>query len=107
MVFISRTASNDLRKILLGLINWKKVILDREYCINYVSEIIKVCRSIDHLSIHLNSEYSAHKKFGQKVYKYKRNRNTTWYIIYDYDKPNNIVYIKHINSNHTTESLII
>ena len=30
------------------------------------------------------------------------NKNTTWYILYDYNKQKNIVYINHIISNHTT-----
>ena len=102
MIFISHKANSDLKKILSGLINWKKIILDRDYCLNYVSDLIKVCRSIDQRSLHFNAEYDMHKKYGQKVHKYKRTQNTTWYIIYDYDKPNNIVYIKHITSNHTT-----
>jgi len=102
MVLISEKANNDLHKILVGLISWPEISLNREYCLNYVSDIMTVCRSIDKRAIHFNTIYSTHKQYGQKVYKYKRNRNTTWYIIYNYDKENNIVYIQHITSNHTT-----
>ena len=102
MVLISEKANNDLHKILSGLLSWQKISLNREYCLNYVPDIITVCRSIDKRTIHFNAIYSAHKQYGQKVYKYKRNRNTTWYIIYNFDKGNNIVYIQHITSNHTT-----
>jgi len=45
-----------------------------------------------------------HKRIGDKVYKYRRNKNTTWYIIYDYDELNNIVNIKQIIPNHTTKA---
>jgi len=71
MVLISEKANNDLHKILSGLIYWQKISLNREYCLKYVSDIMTVCRSIDKRSIHLNAIYSAHKKYGQKVYKYE------------------------------------
>jgi hypothetical protein len=66
MVLISEKANNDLRKILSGLLSWQRISLNREYCLNYVPDIITVCRSIDKRTIHFNAIYSAHKQYGQK-----------------------------------------
>ena len=102
MVLFSDRANNDLDEILYGMLNWEKMTLTFEHISNYISDIIDVCDKLDQTNYHTNSKYQIHKQFGNKVYKYRRNRNTTWYILYDYNKQNNIVYIKHIISNHTT-----
>jgi hypothetical protein len=102
MVLFSDRANNDLDEILQGMLNWEKMTLTFEHISNYISDIIDVCDKLDQTNYHTNSKYQIHKQFGNKVYKYRRNRNTTWYILYDYNKQNNIVYIKHIISNHTT-----
>ena len=44
--------------------------------------------------------YDNHKNYGNYVYVYKRNRATTWYIIYNVIQ--NDVYIEKIISNHLT-----
>ena len=102
MVLFSDRANNDLDEILQGMLNWEKMTLTFEHISNYISDIIDLCDKLDQTNYHTNSKYQIHKQFGNKVYKYRRNRNTTWYILYDYNKQNNIVYIKHIISNHTT-----
>ena len=102
MLLFSDRANNDLDEILQGMLNWEKMTLTFEHISNYISDIIDVCDQLDQTNYHTNSKYQIHKQFGNKVYKYRRNRNTTWYILYDYNKQNNIVYINHIISNHTT-----
>lgn len=102
MVLFSNKANQDLDDIYDGLLNWKKIQLERNAIINYVVDIVDVCATIDQTIFHANAEYPEHKEFGEKVYKYTRNSNTTWYIIYDFDNTSNIVYIQHITSNHIT-----
>jgi len=101
MVYYSNQADSDLDNILEGLLTWQKCMLTREFCLNYISDIIDVCDSLDTKTIHLNASYETHKCYGKKIYKYVRNKNTTWYIIYDIDTNNN-VYINKIISNYLT-----
>jgi len=101
MVLYSDTANNYLDEILQGMLNWKKIKLSFEHITNYISDIIDVCDKLDQTSYHANTKNQYQKLFGNKVYKYRRNKNTTWYILYNYSKYDNIVYINHITSNHT------
>ena len=103
MVYYSRQADSDLDSILEGLLAWQKVTLTREFCMTYVSDIIDICDSLDSKVVHTNATYETHKRYGNKVHKYSRNKATTWYIIYDVDS-NNDVYINKIISNHLTVS---
>jgi hypothetical protein len=103
MVLFSEIANQDLDDIYNGLLSWEKFQLERNYVISYVVSIVEECGKLDQLSYHKKARYKAHKEFGVNVYLYRRNRNTTWYIIYDYDRSNNIIYINHITSNHTTK----
>ena len=103
MVFYSIQADNDLDEILEGLLTWRKHTLTREFCLSYISEFIDVCDSLDKKTIHFNAVYDTHKLYGDKVHKYVRNKNTTWYIIYNIDLSNN-VYINKIISNYLTTS---
>jgi len=103
MVYYSKQADNDLDNILDGLLTWQKHTLSREFCLNYISDIIDVCDSLDTKEIHFNAVYETHKRYGNMVHKYSRNKSTTWYIIYDFDSYNNI-YINKIISNHLTIS---
>jgi len=103
MVFYSKQAYIDLDDILEGLLFWRQNSLTREFCRDYVSDIIDICDSLDTKRFHLNALYETHRRYGRKVYKYFRNKNTTWYIIYDTDSNNNI-YVKKIISNHLTVS---
>ena len=103
MVFYSKQADSDLDEILEGLLTWKKITLTREFCVDYVSDLIDVCEGLDSKTVHTNSSYETHKRYGEKVCKYSRNKNTTWYIIYDIDLYNN-VYINKIINNYLTIS---
>jgi len=102
MVYYSAIAQQDLIEIFWGLLTWEKHPLEYNHASTYLDDIYDVCNSLDQMSHHANTRYQIHKRFGNKVYKYRRNKNTTWYIIYDYDSTNNIVYIKHLIPNHTT-----
>jgi len=102
MVYYSEQSENDLYNILIGLANWEKHPLEIEHAFRYYDDIRYICDKLDKTSVHQLSRYIIHKTFGAYVYKYTRNKNTTWYIIYNYDKQNNIVYIQHITSNHVT-----
>jgi hypothetical protein len=103
MVFYSIQADNDLDEILEGLLTWRKHTLSREFCLSYISDLVDVCDSLDTKIIHFNTVYETHKRWGDKVHKYERNRSTTWYIIYDIDLSNN-VFINKIISNYLTVS---
>ena len=101
MVFYSIQAENDLDEILEGLLTWQKHTLTREFCMNYLSDIIDICDSLDTKTLHFETLYKTHKRYGKKVHKYTRNKNTIWYIIYDIDTYNNI-YINKIINNYLT-----
>jgi len=101
MVFYSKQAENDLEDILEGLLNWRKITLSREFCLDYVSDIIDVCDSLDTITSHFKTVYETHKRYGENVHKYFRNKTTTWYIIYNRSLPCNI-FIEKIISNHLT-----
>ena len=103
MVFYSIQADDDLDEILEGLLTWQKHTLSREFCLSYISDLLDVCDSLDAKTSHINTVYETHKRFGDKVHKFVRNRNTTWYIIYDIDLSNN-VFINKIISNYLTVS---
>ena len=103
MVFYSEQADKDLDNILEGLLHWHKIELSRGFCMNYVNDIIDVCDNLEYKSIHFNSDYEVHKKYGEKVHIYKRNNTTNWYIIYDIDEKNDI-FINKIISNYLTHT---
>ena len=101
MVYYSKQTDNDLDEILEGLLTWQKHILTREFCLNYVSDIIDVCNRLSHKSFHIDAVYETHKRYGKKVHKYPRNKSTTWYIIYNVTDTMDI-YIEKIISNYLT-----
>ena len=103
MVYYNIQAFDDLDDILEGLLTWRKHSLTHEFCLDYISDIIDICDSLDSKRFHLNAFYETHKRYGKKVHKYLRNKNTTWYIIYDMDSNNNI-FINKIISNYLTIS---
>lgn len=107
MVIFSKSAIADLRDILYGLIYWKKHPLSFEHAQKYVDELTEDAKTICTKSFHKNAVYSIHKQYGEKVYLYRRNKNTIWYIIYDWDKNNCIAYINRIISNYKTISEIL
>ena len=102
MVYYSEIAKSDLRDILWGLANWKKHPLGFEHAERYVNEIRFICDNLEYKSIHFNSDYEIHKKYGEKVHIYKRNNTTNWYIVYNIDTKGNI-FINKIISNHLTQ----
>jgi len=99
---IALLLKNDLIEIFWGFMNWKKHPLEYNHASTYLDDIYEVCNKLDKTSYHATAQYQLHKQHGNNVYKYKRNKNTTWYIIYDFDILNNVVFIKHIMPNHTT-----
>ena len=60
MVFYSIQAENDLDEILDGLLTWEKHTLTRAFCLNYISELIEVCDSLDVKTSHFNTVYETH-----------------------------------------------
>ncbi len=102
MVYYSDEVREDIKVIRNGLLSWKKVVLEREFVLSYVKDLLAICESLDSKSIHLKTTYASHKRYGEKVYRYRRNPNTIWYIIYDVDKYGN-VFVNKIMSNYTTE----
>ena len=106
MVLFSKVAITNLSDILTGLIGWKKHPLEVEHAMKYVSEIRRVCETLDTKTFHFNVLYASHKRFGEKVHTYRRNKNTIWYIIYNLDHHEN-VYIQRIISNYNTKSKVI
>ena len=103
MVYYSKQADDDLDGILEGLLTWPKCVLTREFCLKYLSDIIDCCDSLSTITFHFNAVYETHKRYGKKVFKYARNKSTSWYIIYDVDGNNNI-FINKIISNYQTIS---
>jgi hypothetical protein len=103
MVYYSKQAENDLDDILDGLLTWQKITLTRDFCIDYISAIIDICDNLDSKVLHTKCVYETHKRYGNKVHNYSRNKSTSWYIIYDIDSYGN-VYVNKIISNYLTIS---
>ena len=101
MVFYSQVAKSNLSDILTGLISWQKHPLEISHALKYVSEIRQVCDQLDTKSFHFNTRFALHKRYGEKVHTYRRNKNTVWYIIYNLDQHGN-AYIQRIISNYNT-----
>jgi hypothetical protein len=101
MVFYSKQSRIDLRNIFDGLLQWSKHQLEFNHVLLYHGEILKICNSLDNKTFHFNAQFEMHKQFGQKVHTYRRNKQTTWYIIYNLDSHGN-VYIQRLFSNHIT-----
>jgi hypothetical protein len=101
MVYYSTAFEEDIQKIFVGLLTWKKYNLSLEFCYAYIDGIELQCKSLDLNSYHAKTTYKSHKKYGDYVYRYKRNHNTCWYIIYNMDSFYN-VYIERITNNHIT-----
>ena len=101
MVYYSFKAIEDLSDILTGLVCWVNHPLAIEHAIKYVSDIRMTYDKLHTKSFHFNTQFPAHKQYGQKVYNYKRNKRTNWYIIYNLDHHGN-VYIQRIITNHIT-----
>ena len=103
MVFINRQAKVDLDNIVTGLLIWDKIKLTVPEVLQYVDDIADVCYKLDSITHHYHAKYEEHLKYGAYSYPYKRNKSTTWYIIYDLETNNNI-YVNKIISNYLTVS---
>ena len=102
-VYISQQAIDDLNNIFTALINWEKGYLELEHALQYVNDIENQCYSIGLKTYHSKAIYANHKAFGDKVYTYRRNRTTCWYIIYTIDRFQNILIAKIISNFNTIE----
>jgi mRNA-degrading endonuclease YafQ of YafQ-DinJ toxin-antitoxin module len=101
MVFISRQAKIDLDNIVIGLLEWEKIELTVGEVMQYVDDIVTVCYQLDSSFHHHKATYNDHLKHGTYSYPYKRNKQTTWYIIYDVNMQNNILVNKIISKYKT------
>ena len=102
MVSISRQAIVDLDNIVIGLLDWGKVELSVNEVQQYVDDIVEIAYSLDKQIVHFKATYNEHLKYGAYVYRYRRNANTIWYIIYN--KAGENVYVEKILSNYLTSS---
>jgi len=103
MVFFNIQAKIDLDNIVISLLEWEKIMLSVVEVTRYVDDIVEICYQIDKFAYHQIAKYNDHLKYGKYSYPYKRNKNTTWYIIYDIDYNKNI-FINKIISNYLTVS---
>jgi len=105
MVIWNDEAKNDLIDILFALITWEKhKPLSLDEAESYVSDIRKKGDAICMLKAHSPARYKMHTIYGEKVFRYDRNKHTQWYIIYDWDDKNKIAYINKIINNYMTIS---
>ncbi len=105
MVISSLAARQDLEDILYGLVTWEKHPLEVTHAVSYIDDLTVEIDAICKQSFHLNCYYDQHKKYGEKVYRYKRNQNTHCHIIYDWDIFNRVVYINKIINNYLTTEI--
>ncbi|GHU78684.1 hypothetical protein FACS1894145_1250 [Bacteroidia bacterium] len=101
MVYYNPSALEDYSNILYGLLTWPKHPLEPEHAKQYMHDIDKICHSLNGLLFHQKATYDIHKRYGCYIYMYRRNRNTSWYIIYNKDLSNNI-FIERIMNNYMT-----
>jgi len=101
MVYYSQQAEMDLDDIVVGMLQWEKHELNFEHVMSYRYELKNACDALDAAVYHFSTQYPDHSQYGKFVYAYKRNQRTTWYVIYDIDKEQNI-YIQKIISNYLT-----
>jgi hypothetical protein len=102
MVYYSNIAEDDFVEILNGLAIWEKHPLGYEHAMIYVSDIRRNADTICTKIFHKNCTHEQHLKHGEKVHTYKRNAQTQWYIIYNWDDVNRIAYVVKILNNYLT-----
>ena len=105
MVLFNKSALDDIEEMFVGLLEWsigdnRQPIMTFDEVWNYRNDLFNVGNSLDTLLFNTKTQYDTHKKHGQFVYRYDRNRHTQWYFIYD--KTENNVFINKIISNHLT-----
>ncbi len=101
MVYINNQVIEDLEKIIDGLISWEKIELTKSFIDTYIDDLVEQCYNIEKKTYHFNCKYSSHKKHGKKVFQYRRNKRTSWYIIYDMDQFGNF-FVNKILSYYKT-----
>lgn len=99
MVYLSEQAENDLYQILVGLATWEKHPLEFAHAASYVEDIRQIALSLDQKSHHFNCKFPQHKLYGAKFTRYRRNKSTVWYIIYNIS-PKADIFIEKILSNY-------
>ena len=103
MVYYNPLSKNDLLKIFYGLANWTKHPLGFDMASDYLSDLETICNNLDKLIYHFPTSNVQHKQYGDYLHRYRRNKSTSWYIIYNKDEYSNI-FIQRIFSNHITEN---
>lgn len=104
MVYFNKQAILDLEGIFEGLILWKKHPLEIEHAKKYRDDIIDICQSLENTNYHLNIKFPEHKIYGSKFTRYRRNKNTIWYIIYNI-APTGDIFIEKVTNNYDTTIL--
>ena len=107
MVFFNKTALDDIEQIFVGLLEWHtkdngQPLMTFDEVWNYRDDLFNVGNTLDTLPYDTKVKYEVHKKYGQYVYRYDRNKRTQWYFIYD--KTGEDVFINKIISNYLTVS---
>ena len=105
MVFFSETALDDIERIFVGLLEWHtkdngQPLMTFTEVWNYRDDLFNVGNTLDTLPYDTKAQYEMHKRYGQYIYRYDRNRRTQWYFIYD--KTSKDVFINKIISNYLT-----
>ena len=101
-VFFNEQSEQDLSDIVVGLLLWTKVSITEEEALRYADDIYVMAQSIPNLLCHKKCKYITHRQYGEYQLTYKRNRRTTWYIIYDIEQNSGNVLINKIVSNYMT-----
>ena len=101
MVFIHRQAKIDLDNLVTALLEWDKITLSVTEVMQYVDDIVDICYQLNDSAYHQHAKYKEHLKYGTYSHSYRRNKSTTWYIIYNIDSQNNI-FINKIMNNYMT-----
>lgn len=101
MVYISRLAKIDLDNILIGLLTWDKIALSVAETEKYIDEIVDSCYELDKKQRHQNCIFEIHRHAGEKFIRYRRNKHTIWYIVYNISS-NGDIFVERIFNNYQT-----
>ena len=101
-VFFNEQSEQDLSDIVIGLLLWTKISITEEEAFRYADDIYFAAQSIPDLLHHKKCQYNIHRQYGKYQLNYKRNRRTTWYIIYDIEPNSGNILINKIISNYKT-----
>ena len=101
-VYLKKRAKNDLKRLFIRLMKYKKYPLTRQEAFEYVDLIEAKCFELNNTIIRRRTYSADHIKFGKYVYRFDKHDHIQWFIIYDFDKYNNIA-IKKIISNQSTK----